>query len=173
MKKYLKILLPLLFLGVLGYFGNQIVTKINHKKEIANNIKIMPSFTYQDVKGNTFTNKNLNPNMATVFFYYNSDCDFCNHEAQMVQKNMAKFKNYQLVFVSFEKPAKVKTFAQQYKLDICDNVTFAVDTQLTFASTFDVKSLPSIVIYDENNALVKQLKGQVKPEKIIELLTTN
>lgn len=167
MKKYLKILLPLLFLGVLGYFGFQIFIKIKHKKEIAENIKTIPKFEYQNINGGIFTTKNLKKGTPILFIYYNSDCEFCNEEAQMIKQNIDNFATTQLVFVSFEKPDLIKAFATKYKLNTYDNVHFLCDTQLTFATTFDVKSLPSLVLYDKKQRLIEKIKGQTKVETLL------
>ena len=60
MKKRIKIIIPILFVCALGYFGVQIFTKIQHKKEVAENIKKIPKFDYQNIKGGIFSNANLN-----------------------------------------------------------------------------------------------------------------
>ena len=52
MKKQLKIIIPILFISLFGYFGFQIYSKIKHKKEVAKNIKVIPKFEYQNIKYN-------------------------------------------------------------------------------------------------------------------------
>lgn len=170
MKKCLKILIPILFLGLLSYFGFEIFTKINHKKAIANNIKSIPKFAFQNVNGGSFTQQNIKRDIATIFMYYNSDCGFCNEEAQMIHDNISQFTTTQIVFVSFETLDKIKKFAQQYKLNQYDNVTFVCDSKLTFAPTFDVTSLPCIVLYDKNQKLIEKLKGQTKATTLLQKL---
>ncbi len=167
MKKQLKILIPILFIGVFGYFGYQIYSKIQHKKEVAEHIKTIPKFEYQDIKGGNFTNENLKENTATLFIYYNSECDFCNEEAQMIKQNIDKFASFQLCFISFEKPEQIKTFANKYQLNTYDNIHFLCDSKVTFASTFDVKSMPCLVLYNKDQKLIEKIKGQVKAATII------
>jgi peroxiredoxin len=168
MKKILKTTIPILFLFVLGYVGYKIASKINHKKEVAENIKTIPVFSYETIDGLHYTNENLVLSKATIFVYYNSECDFCNHEAEMIQQNIDKFKNAQILFVSFEDKQKIKKFATQHKLLNYDNVHFLCDSKGTFAATFDVKSLPCLVLYDKNRQLIEKIKGQVKIETILE-----
>ena len=157
---------------MLVFMGIEVISKINHKKEVAENIKTIPSFQYQDLNSAVFTNKNLKPNSATVFLYFNSECEHCQAEAQMIKENIDKFKPFQLVFISFKKPEKIESFAIQYKLLDYDNVNFICDSKVTFATTFDVKSLPCLVLYDEDQHLIEKIKGQIKPEVLIEKLTT-
>jgi peroxiredoxin len=167
MKKILKIIIPLIFIGVLGYFGFEIYTKIQHKKEVAENIKTIPKFEYQNIKGGFFSNANLKKDTPTLFIYFNSECEFCNEEAQMIQANIDQFAACQLVFISFEKQALIKAFAAKHQLNSYDHVTFLSDTKINFATTFDVKSLPCLVLYDKNRKLIEKIKGQTKVETLV------
>ncbi len=172
MKKYLKILLPILFIGLLGYFGFQIVSKINHKNQVAENIKIMPTFSYENVKGGVFSNKSIIANKATLFVYYNSECEFCNEEAKMIQENSTKFSSRQLVFISNESPAAIMAFATKHKLNNYDNISFLSDRKMSFRTTFDVNSLPCMVLYDKDKKLIEKIKGQIKVEALLKKLQT-
>jgi len=160
MKTSLKLILILLFTGILVFLGYQIRSKINHKNEVAQNIKTIPAFTYQNINGGAFTNKNLKKDTATIFIYFNTECEYCDHEAQMIEENITKLKKIQLVFVSFEKPEQIKKFAQKHQLTTYDNVYFLCDNKVTFVATFDVNSLPCLVLYDKNQNLIEKIKGQ-------------
>lgn len=170
MKKILKIVIPIFFITALCFLGYQIVNKINHKKEIAANIKTIPAFQYQNLKGESFSNKNLETDAPTLFIYFNSECEYCNEEAQMIQESVNKFRPYQLVFISFEKPELIKTFAQKHNLLNYDNIHFVCDTKVSFATTFDVQSLPCLVLYDKNQQLIEKKKGQTKVETLVKKL---
>jgi peroxiredoxin len=167
MKKILKIIIPILFICVLGYFGVQIFTKIQHKKEVAENIKTIPKFEYKNIKGGVFSNANLKKDTPTLFVYFNSECEFCNEEAQMIQANIMQLSAFQLVFISFEKPALIKAFAAKHQLNSYDNVTFLSDSKVSFATTFDVNSLPCLVLYDKNQKLIEKIKGQTKVDVLV------
>jgi peroxiredoxin len=170
MKKYLKIVITVLFLVSFGFLIFQITSKINHKKEVAENIKTIPKFNFQNINGGRFTNKNLIKNTPTLFVYFNSECEFCNDEAEMIKENIEKFKKFQLVFISIEKPELIKPFAVKHKLNHYDKINFLSDTQVSFAPAFDVRGVPSIIIYDKNQHFIKKIKGQIKPEVLIKKL---
>jgi peroxiredoxin len=171
-KKYLKIILPVLFVGLLGFLIFQITSKIKHKKEVAENIKTIPNFDFQNVNGGRFTNDNLIKNIPTLFVYFDSECEFCNEEAEMIKQNIDQLSTFQLIFVSIENPDKIKEFAIHHKLINYDKINFLSDTQVSFAPTFDVKSLPCLVLYDKDQHLIEKIKGQINPEVLIEKLTT-
>jgi peroxiredoxin len=170
MKKILKVVLSLFFIAVLSYFGYQIFSKIQHKKEVAENIKTIPNFEYENIKGSKFANTNLKVNSSKLFIYYNSECDFCNEEAKMIKENIEKFNTTQIIFISFEETEKIKQFANNHQLDIYDNVTFLCDSKASFATTFDVKAMPCLVLYDKDNNLIEKIKGQTKVETLIKKL---
>lgn len=170
-KSTIKKIIPVLFLVILGFLTFQITSKIKHKKEVAENIKTIPNFDFQNVNGGRFTNENLIKNTPTLFVYFNSDCEFCNEEAEMIQRNIVKFSTIQLIFISIENPNKIKGFAINHKLINYDKINFLSDTKISFAPTFDVKSLPCLVLYDKDQHLIEKIKGQIKPEVLIEKLT--
>lgn len=156
--------------SLIAIMGYKVVRKINYKKQVAENIKKMPAFSYLTLKNEVFTNDNLKQGKPTLFIYFNSECDFCNHEAEMVQKNVDKLKDIEVVFVSFEPVEKIKAFAETYKLLHYDSIYFISDSKISFAATFDVKSLPCLVLYDKDNQLIEKIKGQVKIETVLEKL---
>ena len=89
----------------------------------------------------------------------------------MIHENIQKLQNFQLVFISFEKPETIKAFAAKYRLLDHDNVHFICDSKITFSTTFDVQSLPCLVLYDKNNNLIEKIKGQTKVETLIKKLS--
>ena len=168
MKKILKIVIPILVISLLAFMGYKVVSKINHKKQVAENIKKMPAFSYVTLENKVFTQENLVQNIPTLFIYFNSECDFCNHEAEMVQQNIEQLKDIQVVFISYESIEKIKPFATKFKLLNHANISFLSDSKITFATTFDVKSMPCLVLYDKDNNLIEKIKGQVKMETVLE-----
>lgn len=172
MKRFLKIVLPLLFTCFICFLGYQIISKINHKKEVAENIKTIPEFSYKNINGGVFNNQDIKINTPILFIYFNSECEYCNEEAEMIKENVEKFQNVQLIFVSFEKPEFIKTFATKHQLTSYDNIHFLWDNKVTFSTTFDVNSLPCLVLYDKNQKLIEKIKGQTKTKILLKKLTS-
>ena len=67
MKKILKIVIPILVISLLAFMGYKVVSKINHKKQVAENIKKMPAFSYITLENKMFTQENLEQNKPTLF----------------------------------------------------------------------------------------------------------
>lgn len=167
MKKQLKIFLSLTAVSLLSFLITKIIIRINNKNEVEKNIKKIPEFSFQDINGVLFDNRNLKKNTATIFIYFNTECEFCNTETQIIKENIEKFKNIQLIFISFEKPEKIKKFAQTYQLLNHNNIYYIHDKDISFAKTFDVTSLPTIVIYNSQKQLIEKINGQVKIDYIL------
>ena len=54
MKKTLKIVIPILIISLLAFMGYKVVSKIKHKKQVAENIKKMPVFSYLNLENKIF-----------------------------------------------------------------------------------------------------------------------
>jgi thiol-disulfide isomerase/thioredoxin len=169
MKKKLRFIILLLIISVFSFLGFKIANKINHKKEVAENTKSIPNFSFIDIEDNVYTNKNLS-NRPIVFVYFNSDCDYCQSEATKIQERLEDFKEVQLVFVSFEEQKNIIDFAKEYQLYKKENVVFLEDKEMVFSQIFDVNSIPYIVVYDKDKNFLQKFKGATKIDNILAVL---
>lgn len=173
MKKYLKIAFALIFLSLLGYLGYNFASKLKQKNAIAENIREIPAFELETLDGKPFSNTHLDAQKATVFIFFNSECDYCQHEAQDIQSHLKDFRETQILFVSVENKKHIRNFSEAYKLSSRDFIHFVHDPGGSFASTFDAHSIPFIVIYNRQGKLVEKIKGQTKAEVILKKLETS
>ncbi|QMU64189.1 MAG: redoxin domain-containing protein [Flavobacteriaceae bacterium] len=163
----------LVVVSLLSYLGYNIVTKSKEKNEIAKQLQTIPNFDFKTLDSISFTKKNLKTNITTIFIYFNSECDFCHHEAQSISKNINKFKNVQFVFVSNEPIDTIKQFSEEYKLNNQPNITFLYDNAFHFTNQFNAQSIPYILIYNKNNELIKKHNGQLNANGILRVLNQN
>jgi len=169
-KKYLSTAVLIIFISSLLILGCVLKFKINHKNEVFQKTKIVPKFSCPDINGSVFSNQNLKKNSAFVFIYFNTDCEFCIEEAETIKRNIKQLRTVQLIFVSSEKPEIMKKFAQEYQLDKEINIKFLCDAKNTLTNIFDVKLLPSIVLYDKKQKLIGKITGKAKIERILRAL---
>jgi len=167
MKTYLKTAIVVLGLGLLCFLGNKVVAKINYKSKITQTLKTIPEFSFETINGESFTQNDINTDMATVFIYFNSECEFCQYEATSIKENIDQFTNIQLIFVSFETKEAIQIFINQYKLNNYDNITFLSDPRGDFSERFDATTIPYVLIYDRDQKLVKKHKGQLSINNIL------
>jgi thiol-disulfide isomerase/thioredoxin len=174
MKSLIKIGVIAIFIGLLSFLVYNVVTKSIRKKEIDKTLQSIPAFSFTTMKKTSFTNKDLKPNTPAIFIYFNTDCDFCQHEAESIEEKITDFSNIQILFVSTEPIDTIKIFAEKYKFLNYDRVVFLQDNNYIFSTQFDANSIPYSLIYDKNQQLIKKHKGQIKAETILkELNHTN
>lgn len=169
MKKVLKITVIVSVLGLVSFLGYKVTSGIKEKKEAANRLQTIPTFSFQTMNGKPYSKDSLKPNTPTVFIYFHSTCDFCQHEAKSIRENIEQFKNIQLVFISIEPIEDIEAFSREYDLNNQTNTTFLYDSTDSFSGQFDATSIPYLLIYDRNQKLIKKHKGQYKAENILNL----
>jgi len=167
MKKTIKRVLVLLIILVLGFFIFIIISKTKQKREIASTIQTIPNFSFTKLNNDTFSNENLNENIPTLFINFNSECDYCQIEAQSIKDNVSKLKNIQILFISSEPIEKIKNFGNTYKLMEHKNIILLFDKNDVFSTLFDTNTIPTSLIYNKNQHLIKKHKGQLKAKNII------
>lgn len=172
-KKSILIIVLIGIFSLLSYLGYNVISKAKEKNQIAKQLEIIPEFKFLTLEQKPFTKTNLKQNINTIFIYYNSDCDFCQHEAQSISDNLDNFKNVQFIFVSTEPIEIIKQFSEQYNLNNKQNITFLYDNLNTFSNRFDANSIPYLLIYDQNQKLIKKHKGQLNAKGILRALQEN
>ncbi|MBC3757256.1 redoxin domain-containing protein [Hyunsoonleella sp. SJ7] len=173
MKKIFKFVIPILILVVLFFLGYSVIGKIQYKTEVESLLQTIPEFQFATLEGMDFSNSNLKQNLPTVFIYFNTECGYCQHEAQNIGSNIPQFKNAQLIFVSTETTEAIAQFAKTYQLHNTPNITFLHDTAYHFSNRFDATCVPYVLIYNAKQELVKKHKGQLKAETILKLIEDN
>ncbi|TDQ27505.1 peroxiredoxin family protein [Tenacibaculum caenipelagi] len=170
-----KVLFIVIFgiVSILFYFSYSVITKSKEKDEIAKQIQTIPKFKLQTLDNNSFTNSKIKPSLPTIFIYFNSDCDFCHHEAKNISQNLNKFKDVQFIFVSSERIKVIKQFSEKYNLNNKSNITFLYDSDYLFSRQFNANSIPYILIYNKNKELIKKQNGQLNAKGILKVLNQN
>lgn len=125
MKKYLRILLNVISIIFVAIMGIMIIWEIGRKKEISDRISDLPSFQFKHLANNEFYNESDLPDGQMVFiFHVNSTCDFCRYEAKSIKKELQKFEDAILIFISNEEEVAIQDFAKEYGLWNEQNVFF-------------------------------------------------
>lgn len=169
-KKNLLLVILIGVVGLLSYLSYKVISKTIEKNTITEQLKLIPEFEFTTLGNKKLSNSNLKTDITTIFIYFNSECDFCQHEAKSISENLDNFKNVQFLFVSTEPIEIIKQFAETYNLNNQPIITFLHDNTDTFANRFDATSIPYLLIYDKNQQLIKKHKGQLNAKGILRLL---
>lgn len=172
-KKKTGIIVIISIVSLLYYLGYNIITKAKQQNKITKQLQTIPKFELKKLNNVSFSNSDLKQNTSTIFIYFNSDCDFCHNEAKSISQNLNKFKDVQFIFVSFEETEVIKKFAELHKLNNQENIIFLEDKKGDFSIKFNASSIPYILIYNQNNKLIKKHKGQLNTNGILRALNKN
>ena len=171
MLKYIRILVFVVILSVVGYLVFRITQTTQKKAIISQTIQKLPAFSFKDLNDKDFTQKDLSSAYTSILvIYFNTTCDHCQYEAQEIYKNKEKFSKTQILFVSDESNATLQAFQDKYKLAELPNLSVLEDKNKVFGKAFGVTSIPSIFVYDADKNLKKHLQGGVKIELILKIL---
>lgn len=128
----------------------------------------IPEFTvYKAPDSTAFTRNDLHKKTNTVFIIFSPDCEFCQRETQMLLKNINKFKNTQIVMITYLPYNEMLKFYHIYKIAEYPQITMARDTKFFFPVFFKVRNLPSLFVYDKKGNFKKAFEGDVKPDSIL------
>lgn len=166
LKKFLISIIVVLFCVM----GVKIVTLLQHKAQIENSLATVPDFSLQTIEGTPFTKAQLPENVAIVFIYFNTECEYCFYEAKDITSHKEQFKETIFLFISTEPIENIANFAKEQELEGYDSFLFLQDRSHTFAKKFNAPSIPYILIYGKNKELLIRHRGQLKAEKIISVL---
>jgi ahpC/TSA family len=161
------IVVVVLFLVVMGV---QVLKKLQHKEQVQQALAILPEFSFCTLEGASFTNAQLPQNNKIVFIYFNTECEYCFYETKDISEQLERFKATTLLLVSNEKKEAIKAFAIKQNLQDKSQVIFLQDSTYTFAKQFEANSIPYILAYDAQGKLLLRHKGQLRAEKLLQLL---
>ncbi len=155
------------------YMGTKMINKMKEKSKIEKKLAYIPEFNFLTLDSSNYSNLNLQSKKSTVFIYLNSECEYCQEEAQNISENLDKFGEVQLIFVSKEPIKNIQQFSEQYNLNNQPNITFLYDNNSDFSRRFDATTIPYILIYDKNQKLIKKHKGQLNTQGILNAISQN
>lgn len=128
---------------------------------------VVPQFTIFNASDSTaFTRDNLHKKKPVVFIFFSPDCEHCQKETESLITNLDKFKNAQIVMITYMPYDMMKQFYKNYKIASYPLITMGRDGKYLLPTFFNVKSLPAIYVYDKKGKFKQSFEGSVKIEKI-------
>lgn len=126
-----------------------------NKAKIVDQISRLPSLRLLNMDSTIFETKDLPEQKPLVIIFFNTTCEHCQQEAQLLSRGQDSLKAATVLWVSEENIADISTFAQQYHLPY---KVLKAGSGYCYRQ-FGVNAIPTILIYDTQRKLVKQLKG--------------
>jgi thiol-disulfide isomerase/thioredoxin len=152
MKKNFKIIIVLIIILV-SFF---LYTRFNPISEI-------PSFEYETLESNAFSDKSIeNSNKNIVFIYFSCKCNDCKELINDIENYKRLQNRHQILLITTEKNiAVIKKFINYEKIKEL-NIPVLIDNKNNFPSDFSLGisiELPKIIVFDKNKKLLKDVNS--------------
>lgn len=129
----------------------------------------IPQFTIFNVKdSSTFTRDNLKKKKPTIFILFSPECEHCQREIKELEAHIDRFKNAQIIMVTYLAFAEMKKFYSDYHIANYPMITMGRDAKYFFPVYFKLRNMPSIYVYDKKGNFKKAFEGSVNVLKIAE-----
>lgn len=172
-KKPIIIALLLAVAGMVVWLGIQTKHRLAHKKQVEANLQTLPQeATLLALDSTELSLKALvGHNKPTVIFFFEPDCEHCQAEAGELKKYARAFAHVQLLWVSMAEPYRLRQFEQQYGLEkSLTNLRISHISPHEANQRFAFRTVPTILIYNQNRQLTKKYVGETKVEAILKYL---
>lgn len=127
----------------------------------------LPEFSFQDIKGNSFSKADLQIGKPTIVIHFGNFCHYCHKEAKIISHYFEEYKDFQLVFVTTDKAPNINVFMEKNKLTDKANITVLRYKDDQFEKAFGSKSLPCVFIFDKQLQLVQHFDGAVTARTLV------
>lgn len=130
-------------------------------------------FKIRLVNGKGYTYKQLPKNKETVLIYFSPTCDKCKAFASALVRHKTALKDRQIVMISYEDIRAVIDFDNTFHLSSQPDIKIGSEGY-TFVvqKYYNIEHFPFIAIYNKNGALLKMIRKEESPQKLIEELKT-
>jgi len=154
--------LLILFLSFIIY------NKASHRKYVTEKTKRLQALKLKTISGTDYT---LPTGKQLLIILFNTTCEHCMAEAKALSKTIHSFEDATIVMVSTESLEEIRNFSRDYDLNNYTNVFFTSIDDTELYNAFGTVNYPEIFIYSSDGDLVKQFKGETKPEAILKYIS--
>ena len=131
----------------------------------------IPSFNMYTVPDSTsFSNKNLTANKPFIIMFFSPDCEHCQKETKELLAYKNELKDIQILMASPSSYGMVKQFYKDYNLSAMPNIKLGNDVNYALGSIYQLRTFPSIFVYDNTGKLSKAFLGNIGVPAILEAL---
>ena len=131
----------------------------------------IPAFIIYTTPDSTlFSNKNLQVNKPFIIMFFSPDCEHCQKQTKEMLAYKNKLKEVQILMASPSSYGVVKQFYQDYNLAAMPNIKLGNDANYALGSIFQLRTFPSIFVYDQTGKLSKAFVGNIDVPAILAAL---
>ena len=129
----------------------------------------IPSFNIYTVPDSAhFSNKNLKANKPFIIMFFSPDCEHCQKETKELLAYKNELKDIQILMASPSSYGMVKQFYEDYNLSAMTNIKLGNDVNYALGSLFQLRTFPSMFVYDHTGKLAKAFVGNIGVPAILD-----
>ena len=163
-KTLILISVSLLFLILAYSFVNSYYTKQAREFELTE----LPDIPLHDLNGNNFDIVQLEGLKILVFM--DPDCVYCKNQIKEFKKLKRQLSDLTMVGISEQPLERLKDYVDTEPFFNNPKNFMTHDYTSKMADHFWIGTTPHLLIYNENNRLIKQNKGFINADKLIAIL---
>ena len=134
-----------------------------------NNIHHAPVFKlYKAPDSTAYSSEQLNKNKPFVLMFFSPDCDHCQKETKELLAYKEELKDLQIVMASPAAFKEIKSFYEDYNIASMSNITMGQDLNYALGSKYQLRTYPSVFVYDAKGVLAKAFIGNVAVPAILD-----
>jgi thiol-disulfide isomerase/thioredoxin len=134
-----------------------------------NNIQHIPVFTIFKAPDSTvFSSELLKKNKPFVLMFFSPDCDHCQKETKELLAYKEELKGLQIVMASSAAYKEIKSFYEEYNIASMTNIIMGQDLNYALGAKYQLRTYPSIFVYDSTGILAKAFVGNAGVPAILD-----
>lgn len=127
----------------------------------------IPEFSVVTAPDSTiFTRKDLKKDKPLLIMIFSPDCSHCQHETQVIEKNMEHFKDAQILMVTWLPYNTLVPFSEAYNTGKYQNIILAHDPHDFFYGYFEMHQYPKVIVYNKKGEYVSDYEGTFEIENV-------
>jgi thiol-disulfide isomerase/thioredoxin len=133
-----------------------------------NPVKTLPDFVFFRLDKTPFNKAAMAHGRKTLFVFFDSDCEHCQHAAQNLQQHYKAFNGASIYLVTLDDKLKIKSFMNKNCPTLLNkpNVIILQDLDNEFISRFNPRKYPSMLLYSAGGNLLAYQDDDTKMDVI-------
>ncbi|MFO7890536.1 MAG: hypothetical protein R6V04_09385 [bacterium] len=128
---------------------------------------IMPTITFEDKLGSQVLK--TDSVHKTMIVCFNSDCEHCMYELNVINDNYQKFKNINIYLLTAEENFNTRDYLNKFtRFKKANNVKWGSINNNEFKNKLGGFGVPYILIFDKYGVLLNKITGEIKLTKLLE-----
>ena len=154
---------------LLAFISITIITTAQSQTDFDIKYQTIPSFNIHKIPdSSSYSNKNIQKNKPFIVMFFSPDCDHCQKELKELMVNKKQFKNIPILMLSPANYGEIKKFYKDFSVSKMPNITVAHDDNMTLSKLYQLRTFPTMFVYNRMGRLVKTFISNVSIPDILQ-----